>query len=119
MKMLIRIMPFMLVLIPFWGIYSQMSTAFQNQACQMQLDVGSGVSIPPAALNLFDSMAILMLVPIFDRFLYPSVGIIRGRDRPLTMLQKIGWGFVFALLSMVAAAVVEEYRLAHSPDQAW
>ena len=28
----------------------------------------------------------------------------------MTMLQKIGWGFVFALLSMAAASVVEIYR---------
>ena len=44
---------------------------------------------------------------------------VRGPGRPLTMLQKIGWGFLFALLSMVAAALVEEHRLNHSPPQAW
>lgn len=118
-KMLLRIVPFMLVLIPFWGIYGQTSTAFQNQACQMQLDIGGGVNIPPAALNVFDSMAVLLLVPLFDRHLYPAVEKFRGSGKPLTMLQKIGWGFMFALLSMIAAALVEEYRLAESPDQAW
>lgn len=117
--MLVRIVPFMLMLIPFWGIYSQTSTAFQNQACQMDLRMGSGVSIPPAALNVFDSLAVLLLVPVFDRYLYPAVTLCRGPNKPLTMLQKMGWGFFFALVSMAVAALVEEYRLARRPQQGW
>jgi Na+-driven multidrug efflux pump len=30
-KLVARITPFLAVMVPFWGIYSQMSTAFQNQ----------------------------------------------------------------------------------------
>ena len=117
-KMLLRIVPFMLCFIPYWSIYSQTSTAFQNQACQMQLTAGN-IDIPPAALNLFDSIAILILVPVFDRYLYPTVTRIRGENRPFTMLQKIGWGFFFALLSMIVASIVEQYRLKYSPERAW
>jgi POT family len=32
-----QLVPFLCLMIPYWGIYSQMSTAFQNQACQMNL----------------------------------------------------------------------------------
>jgi hypothetical protein len=30
-KLVTRLTPFLAVMVPFWGIYSQMSTAFQNQ----------------------------------------------------------------------------------------
>jgi hypothetical protein len=30
-KLVWRLTPFLLVMVPYWGIYSQMSTAFQNQ----------------------------------------------------------------------------------------
>jgi hypothetical protein len=30
-KLVTRITPFLAAMIPFWGIYSQMATAFQNQ----------------------------------------------------------------------------------------
>lgn len=40
-KLVARLLPFLAVLIPFWGIYSQMSTAFQNQACQVLTRVHS------------------------------------------------------------------------------
>jgi Na+-driven multidrug efflux pump len=30
-KLVTRLLPYIGMLIPFWGIYSQMSTAFQNQ----------------------------------------------------------------------------------------
>lgn len=112
-KYVARLVPFLLVLVPFWGIYSQMSTAFQNQACQMDLDLGSGVQMPVAALNSFDTIAILLLVPVFDRIVYPRVSAWLGR--PVTMLEKIGAGLVFAILAMCVAAIVEAARLAYAP----
>jgi dipeptide/tripeptide permease len=63
-----------------------MSTAFQNQGCQMNLEL-AGTEIPVSALNCFDTLSILTLVPVFDQVLYPYCKKI---GYPLTMLQKIG-----------------------------
>jgi hypothetical protein len=30
-KLVTRLAPFLVAMVPYWGIYSQMSTAFQNQ----------------------------------------------------------------------------------------
>lgn len=30
-KLVTRLVPFLIAMVPYWGIYSQMSTAFQNQ----------------------------------------------------------------------------------------
>lgn len=85
-KLVTRLMPYLALVVPFWGIYSQMSTAFQNQGCQMNLEL-AGTEIPVSALNCFDTLSILMLVPVFDQFLYPYC---KKMGYPLTMLQKIG-----------------------------
>jgi len=79
----------------------------------MNLLIGS-FRVPVAALNLFDTVIIMILVPIFDRFLYPFLA---SRIK-LTMLKKIGSGFLLAIVSMVAAALLEIQRLkdAHSGD---
>lgn len=111
-KLVTRLLPFLAVLVPFWGIYSQMSTVMQNQACQMNLDMG-GVNVPVSALNLFDTIAILVFVPVFERYVFP---FIKSKGYKVTMLGRIWWGFIFALLAMVVAALVEIYRLQMKPE---
>lgn len=106
-KMVARLVPFLFTMVPYWGIYSQMSTAFQNQGCQMQLN-----GVPISMLNIFDTIAILALLPIFDRVVYPYFVKI---GKPLSMLQKIGGGFVFAAVAMLVAALVEQERIKFTP----
>ena len=78
----------------------------------MDLSMGETM-VPVSALNLFDTIAILSLVPVFDGYLYPAL---KRRGFALTMLQKIGAGFVFAGLAMLLAAFIEVYRLSERPD---
>eukprot|EP00602_Paraphysomonas_sp_CaronLab_P012061 CAMPEP_0185040878 /NCGR_PEP_ID=MMETSP1103-20130426/39487_1 /TAXON_ID=36769 /ORGANISM="Paraphysomonas bandaiensis, Strain Caron Lab Isolate" /LENGTH=538 /DNA_ID=CAMNT_0027580373 /DNA_START=191 /DNA_END=1807 /DNA_ORIENTATION=+ len=111
-KLVTRLLPFLGVLVPFWGIYSQMSTAFQNQGCQMNLDMGKG-HVPVSALNLFDTVAILLFVPLFDTYLYP---MLKSHGCKITLLGKMWWGLMFAMLAMVVAGLVEIYRIAHKAD---
>ena len=110
-KMVASITPFLVVLIPFWGIYAQMSTAFQNQACQMNLDMG-GSSVPISALGVFDSLAIVALVPVFDGYIYP---MLKREGYPASMLHKMGAGFVVAMIAMLMAALVEYFRRQTAP----
>jgi hypothetical protein len=55
----------------------------------MNLNAGS-LKIPVSALTMFDTLAILCLVPIFDQYIYPGF---RSRGRPLSMLVRIGAKF--------------------------
>jgi POT family len=78
------------------------------------------------ALNMFDTLAILLLIPVFDRVIYPlasklstisssssdsisSVDKQHNAAKP-RLLFKIGCGFVFALLSVAVAGIVEIKR---------
>lgn len=71
--------------------------------------------MPVAALNSFDTIAILCLVPVFDVWLYPQLG--RWLQRPVTMLEKIGAGFFVAILAMLVAAFVEIARVQYAPPE--
>ncbi len=52
-------------MIPYWGIYGQTKTAFQIQGCQMDVKYGN-FELPISAMNMFNNVAILALVPLFD-----------------------------------------------------
>lgn len=93
-----------------------MSTAFQNQGCQMELKAGE-LDIPVSALNLFNTVAILMLIPVFDGVVYPyfkKAGWNGGKG--LTMLQKIGIGFFVAMLAVITAGILESIRKDMAPE---
>ena len=66
-----------------------------------------GTELSPATLNVFDSVAIMLLIPVVDRILYPSLAACGIR---LSMLSKMGIGFGFALLSVLTAGFVERMR---------
>jgi peptide/histidine transporter 3/4 len=86
-KLVMCLVPFLGILIPFWGIYSQTNTGFQNQGCQMNLQLSDDSRVPVSALNLFNTIAIIFLVPIFDTYLYP---VLKDRGYSVTMLRKMG-----------------------------
>lgn len=114
MKYIAKLVPFLSVMIPYWGIYGQTKTAFQIQGCQMNLNLG-GFELPVSAMNMFNNVSILALVPLFDIVIYPKL---KEQNRSPSMLNKIKLGFVFALLAMLVAGLVEIYRLNNAPDGA-
>jgi solute carrier family 15 (peptide/histidine transporter), member 3/4 len=121
-KDVMRLLPYLGFIIMFWAVYGQMSNNFLLQGCQMDIVLGSGgTQLNAATLNCFDSSIILIFIPIFDRVIYPAIE--RAGFR-LTVLRKIGMGFVFCILSMVTAGVLEmvrkdakvfDYSLQHQP----
>jgi len=98
--------PYFGFMVMFQAIYTQMSTTFVMQGCQMDLRMGSGM-ISSSQLNLFDCVVILLFIPIFDSYIYPMCA--RAGYSP-TPLKKIGAGYVFAMAAMFMAAVIETER---------
>lgn len=113
-KYVAKLAPFLSVMIPFWGIYGQTKTAFQIQGCQMQVDLG-GFELPISAMNMFNNIAILILVPYADQIFYPWL---KRKGYNLTMLHKIALGFSFAALAMLISALVEYARMEYAPSPA-
>jgi hypothetical protein len=87
----------------------------------------AGNAIPVTMLNMFDTIGILVLIPVFDRVIYPLMTKVQarwaarsGRDvgpnpQP-TMLFKLGGGFFFAILAMTASGILEIVRKQHIPE---
>ncbi|PVD39570.1 hypothetical protein C0Q70_02205 [Pomacea canaliculata] len=105
-KSVLAVIPVFITVIMYWAIYAQMTTTFFFQGERMDVRVG-GINIPASGLNAFNTIIIIILIPIVDRGLYPFLQRI---GRPLTHLQRMGIGFLLAALSVVVAGVVEIAR---------
>jgi len=63
--------------------------------------------IPPSLwLSIANIFPILIIVPLFDRIIYPCL-----RGYQPTMLKRIGFGKLFLLISIIVAIVVEIFRV--------
>ena len=110
-KIILRLLPIWATGIVFATVYSQMTTMFVQQGAVMNVSMGSHFQIPAASLSIFDTLSVLVCVPIYDRVLVPFVRRRTGNVRGFTQLQRMGIGLFISVLSMVAAAVVEIERL--------
>ena len=125
-RMVVRMMPVFWTTAFYWAIYAQMGSFFveQGQFMDRRLfffsnssspssskeDLGRPFEVPAASLALFNTVAIIALVPLYDRGLLPLLRAC-GKKGP-TLLQRIGWGLSVCALAMAAAAAVEQARLA-------
>jgi dipeptide/tripeptide permease len=111
-RMVLRMTPIFLLTILYWTIYSQMASVFVIQAQYMDRNIAVGSRVyrmPAASMAMFDTFAIIVMIPIYDGIIVP---LLKHMRLELTLLQRIGWGFVLAVAAMLAAAVVERNRLA-------
>ncbi|XP_052201224.1 protein NRT1/ PTR FAMILY 5.10-like [Diospyros lotus] len=105
-------------LVPVWStclvyaiVFAQTSTFFTEQGITMDRSIWSGFSIPAASLQLFIGISIISVIPFYDRVFVPLARAVTGKPSGITMLQRIGVGMIFSMVSMVVAALVETKRL--------
>lgn len=92
-------------------VYNQMSTLFVLQGSVMDRNInifGRNFKMAAATMTTFDTLIIIVLIPIYDRVLVPLVNLC---GRRITPLQRMGWGYLVAVLSMVIASGIEFKRL--------
>jgi len=87
--------------------YSMMLGPFLVQSCQMDLNIGS-VSLGGAVFNLGDCLAIIICIPIFEKFIFPGIKKCLGYEA--TNTQKLMAGYFFAALAMATATLFEVVR---------
>jgi peptide/histidine transporter 3/4 len=114
-KTLIRMFPIWASGIVYSVLYSQISTLFVQQGRSMNRIIRS-FEIPPASFGVFDTLIVLISIPIYDRFLVPFVRRFTGIPKGLTDLQRMGIGLFLSVLSIAAAAIVETVRLQLAQD---
>ena len=84
----------------YWCVYGQMLNNFVTQAGTMELH-----GLPNDFLQAIDSIAIILFIPIFERFVYPTI----RRFTPFRPITKIFFGFMFGSGAMIWAAVLQSY----------
>ncbi|KAJ4970485.1 hypothetical protein NE237_003584 [Protea cynaroides] len=111
LKSIIRLLPILATGIIFSCVYAQMSTLFVLQGGTMDPHMGPNFEIPAASLSIFDTISVLIWVPIYDRIIIPCVRKFTGHKHGFTQLQRMGIGLFISIFSMVAATVLEVLRL--------
>ena len=99
-KLILRMVPIWFSCLTFgMAAVSQNGSFFVKQGITMDRSIGSHFQIPPVSLGVFSTLPALVFVPIYDRYMVPLVRRIAGRERGLTVLQRIGIGLLFSVLS--------------------
>lgn len=110
-KAVLRLFPIWATCLVYAIVFSQSSTFFTKQGVTLDRSIGSTFKIPPASLQSFISLSIVLFMPIYDWILVPIARAITGKPSGITMLQRIGTGVFLSFLTMVIAALVEMKRL--------
>mmetsp|Transcript_33294 Transcript_33294/g.78958 ORF Transcript_33294/g.78958 Transcript_33294/m.78958 type:complete len:662 (+) Transcript_33294:161-2146(+) len=106
-KLVLRMLPVFFTTVTYSTVYAQFNSFFIVQGEKMDR-VFFGRRIPAASMTLFDTIAIIALVPAYEHALMP---LLRRLRRQPTLLQRIGWGMVVSICAMLAAAAVERARI--------
>ncbi|KAF3521594.1 hypothetical protein F2Q69_00051238 [Brassica cretica] len=109
-KCLIRIVPVWSAGIISLAAMSQQGTFTVSQALKMDRHMGPNFEIPAGSLSVISLLTIGVFLPLYDRVLVPFLRRITGHKSGITLLQRIGTGIVFAILSMIVAGLVERKR---------
>ena len=96
----------------FNAVSGKMGNLFVSQAEVMDTHLGkTSFEIPEASLTVFDTLSVIVWVPIYDKIITPFARKITGQKNGLTQLQRMGIGMVISILAIVSAAVLEIVRL--------
>lgn len=105
-------------LFPIWAtclvyavIFSQTTTLFTKQGSTMDGRIGVNIKIPAAALQIFISFTIVLVIPIYDRVFVPFARKFSGIQSGITPLQRIGIGQFLSIITMAVSALIEMKRL--------
>ncbi|KAJ8754433.1 hypothetical protein K2173_002884 [Erythroxylum novogranatense] len=113
-KCILRILPIWLCTILYSVVFTQMASLFVEQGAAMKTTI-SNFKIPPASMSSFDILSVAVFVFLYRQVLDPLVGRIKKtKSKGLTELQRMGVGLVIAIMAMVAAGIVECYRLKYA-----
>ncbi|CAL9008303.1 unnamed protein product [Prunus brigantina] len=110
-KLVIRMaMIWLVTLIPS-TIWAQINTLFVKQGTTLDRSLGQQFHIPAASLGSFVTLSMLLSVPMYDRYFVPLVRARTKNPRGITLLQRLGIGFVVQVIAIAIAYAVEVRRM--------
>uniref|UniRef100_A0A0E0R087 Uncharacterized protein n=1 Tax=Oryza rufipogon TaxID=4529 RepID=A0A0E0R087_ORYRU len=112
-KQILKMLPVLAVTFVPAAMMAQVNTLFVKQGTTLDRRVGGGgFEIPPASLQAFVTISMLVSVVLYDRVFMPLMARATGNPRGITLLQRMGVGLVIHIAIMGIASVTERHRLA-------
>ncbi|GLJ39272.1 hypothetical protein SUGI_0801490 [Cryptomeria japonica] len=115
-KLLLGMLPIWMTCLMYGVVLAQSFTFFTEQGSTMDRKIGRHFVIPSASLQCFNSITVMLFVPVYDCLFVPIAKRLSGNERGITLLQRIGAGMFFSALSMIVAALIEIKRLKAAKD---
>ncbi|KAL0666462.1 hypothetical protein Bca4012_029166 [Brassica carinata] len=112
-KLIINMIPIWLSVLVFGICAAQASTFFIKQATVMDRHVSgkNSFTIPPASIYCLTAITLIMYVTVYDKLLVPFLRRNTQNQRGINILQRVGIGMFFVVITMIIAALVEKNRL--------
>ncbi|XP_063972987.1 peptide transporter family 1-like [Diachasmimorpha longicaudata] len=87
----------------FWALTEQLGSRWTFQAARMNGEIGNFL-LKPDQMQMFNALLIILLIPIFETYIYPQLDKIKGLD---TQLKRLTTGGMLVALSFLISALVE------------
>lgn len=82
----------------------------------MDRHIGANFQIPAGSMNVISLITIAIWLPVYDRLLQPAFRKLIKTEEGITILQRIGIGYISSVICMVVAGFVERKRRAFATD---
>ncbi|GFR95580.1 solute carrier family 15 member 1 [Elysia marginata] len=103
-KALLNVLWLFLPLPLFWALFDQQGSRWTLQAVDMNGDVGNLGRLKPDQMQVLNPILIVLLIPVFERVIYPCLDRVRVPNKPL---QRICVGMLLCSGSFVLAGFVQ------------
>ncbi|KAK8717936.1 hypothetical protein V6N13_045186 [Hibiscus sabdariffa] len=110
-KQMVKMIPILVATFIPSTLIAEMGTLFVKQGTTLDRRMGRHFDIPPACLSAFVTIFMLITIPIYDRYFVPTVRRYTKNPRGITLLQRMGIGFMLQIIIMIIACFVERKRL--------
>ncbi|KAL7613678.1 hypothetical protein Lser_V15G08762 [Lactuca serriola] len=110
-KLIVNMIPIWLTTLQFGVCIAQPTTFFVKQSSTMNRMIGKKFEIPPATIASLAAVGMLLCVVFYEKIMLPILRRVTGKERGITILQRVGIGMVITILGLAVAAIVEKQRL--------
>ncbi|GFQ05252.1 protein nrt1/ ptr family 2.11 [Phtheirospermum japonicum] len=110
-KCIVKVIPIWVSAILYYIVLAITQSYVVFQAIQADRTLGRGsFKIPAASYNVYTMITLTIWIPIYDRILVPFLRKITGKEEGITILQRIGIGIMFGVLTMFISGFAENHR---------
>lgn len=110
LKCLVSIIPVWVSGIGCFIVFNQPNTFGILQTMQTNRSIGQHFKFPPGWMHLAGMIALSVWIVIYERIFIKMAKKLTGKERRLTMKQRIIIGIVLSILCMIVSGIVEKHR---------